>query len=458
MDKIKILFLNKDKGGTNYFRTETPAIQMKKTNSEEFDITLKNSIETTDVETLFNEFKQYDIIHYHKTILNDINNNLLLLTKLKENNTKLIVDFDDYWELDKTHHLYNLSIKQNLKEISIQNIQNADFVTTSTDVFAKVISEINPNVVVLYNSINENLLPQFKSNNKFDREKITISYIAGSSHLYDVKLLDGVTNLLNSDNTTKGKFRLLLGGFDTTGTIGENQISEDFIKILKMLNLYNNNILLKVKSTKGDISGIKEIPMEVRDAFKNGVIVTKNRPIKPQESVYVKYEQILTDSYRLLNDNREYVNFLNKFTKEKYHDDSNVPYVRRWTAKPNEYAYMLDETDILLAPLVDNKFNNLKSNIKQVEASSRKIPIICSDVVPYNVEGVDGHNCFLIKSTKNEQRTWFRAIKKLIINPDLRIEMGNNLYNDLKDKYNLENVNTARVELYKSLIKSKKDV
>jgi glycosyltransferase involved in cell wall biosynthesis len=166
----------------------------------------------------------------------------------------------------------------------------------------------------------------------------------------------------------------------------------------------------------------------------------------------------LTDSYRLIDKDREYINYLNKFTKEKYVNESDVQYIRRWTAKPNEYAYMLDETDILLAPLVDNKFNNMKSNLKQVEASTRKLPIICSDVVPYNVDGVNGENCFLIKSTKNEARTWFRALKKLIVDPELRTSMGNKLYEDFNEKYSLENVNNKRVNLYKSLINKKEYV
>lgn len=458
MNKIKILFFTKDKGGVNYFRIETPAIQLRYSNSDLFEVTVKNDLSSKEPDDIFEEFKDYNIIHYHRSIINNLEKNLLLINKLKNNGVKLIVDIDDYWELDKTNPLHILSLKQNLKEISIQNIKNADAVTTTTEIFADEIKKYNTNVIVLPNSVNPLLLPQYKSNNKFDRDLITISYIAGSSHVYDVQLLNGMVNLLNSDNATKGKFRVLLGGFDISGTIGEKHMNEDFIKILKMLNLYTNRILIKVKQYKGFIDKITEIPLQVRDAFKNGVFVDKQRPIKPQESVYIKYEHILTDSYRLLEGEREYMNFLNKFSKDKYINDESVPYVRRWTSKPNEYAYMLDETDILLAPLVDNKFNNMKSNLKQVEASTRKIPIICSDVVPYNVDGVDKENCFLIKSTKNEGRTWFRALKKLIIDPELRQSMGNKLYEDFKDKYNLENVNKKRVELYKFLIKTEENV
>lgn len=455
MSKIKILFFNEDKGGVNYFRTETPAIQLKHSNSDEFEITILNKLDTKNVQEIFELFKVYDIIHYHRTILNNINDNLSLILKLKEYGVKLIVDIDDYWELDKTHPLYSYSLKNNLKEISLQNIKNVDYVSTTTEYFADEISKYNENVIVLPNSINSKISPQYKSNNKTNKNLVTISYIGGSSHLYDVQLLKGVINLLNSDNTTRGKFRVLLGGFDISGTISEKIISEDFIKILKLLNIYNNKTLNIIKKNKGYIDNINEIPLEVRNAFKNGVFIDKQRPIKPTESVYVKYEQILTDSYKLLNNDREYINYLNKYTREKYVNEDNVSYIRRWTTKPNEYVYLLDETDILLAPLIDSKFNNMKSNLKQLEASSRKLPIICSDVIPYNIDGVDKENCFLVKSTKNEARTWFRSLKKLINDPELMSNMGNKMYDDFKDKYNLENVNKKRVSLYTSILKKK---
>jgi glycosyltransferase involved in cell wall biosynthesis len=452
MSKIKILFFNKDKGGVNYFRSETPAIQLRNSNSDDFDVKLLNELKTKNVEEIFNLFKEYDIIHYHRSFLNNLEDNLELILKLKEYGTKLIVDIDDYWELDKTHPLFQLSLKNSLKEVSIQNIENADYVTTTTDFFAEEISNYNKNVIVLYNAINSNISPQYKSNNKFDRDILTVSYIGGSSHLYDVNLLKGVVNLLNSDNATRGKFRVLLGGFDISGNISEKVMSEEFIKILKLLKLYDISVLTKIKKNKGYIDTIIEIPLQVRQAFPDGVFVNKQRPIKPNESIYVKYEHILTDNHKLLNNDREYINYLDKYTKEKYINEDNVHYVRRWTAKPNEYAYTLDETDVLLAPLLDNKFNNMKSNLKQVEATTRKLPIICSDVIPYNVDGIDKENCFLVKSTKNEARTWYKSIKTLIQDSDLRFSMGNKLYEDFKNKYNLEKVNKKRVSLYKSLV------
>lgn len=448
MDKIKILFLNTKKGGINYFRTETPAIQLKKTHSDIFDITIKNNFKFDNIGDFINDLKLYDIIHYHQTIINDLEKNLIILNELKNNGVKLIMDIDDYWVLEKTHPLYEISIKSKLKEISLQNIKNCDYITTTTENLANEIKKYNKNVIVCENGVNPEIQSQFKSNNKFDRDLITISYIGSSSHLNDLQPLNGTINLLNSDNLTNGKFRVLLGGFDIEGTKIEKRMNQDFIKILKMLNLYNDKILKKIKLNNGKIDNIDGIPIEVKNAFKNGVIVENKRKIKPEETPYYFYEKILTDNYKLIENNSQYINYLNKFIKEKYIDEDKQKYIRRWTEKENKFAFMLDETDILLAPLADNKFNNMKSNLKQIEASTRKIPVICSDVIPYNVDGINNENCILIKESKNQDRKWYKRIKKLILDKELRIKLGNNLHRDFNEKYNLKNINDKRVNLY----------
>ncbi len=151
--------------------------------------------------------------------------------------------------------------------------------------------------------------------------------------------------------------------------------------------------------------------------------------------------------------NSDYLAWLNKFERDKYHDEDSVNYARRWTQKANSYASVLDETDISLAPLLDNKFNRMKSNLKQVEVWSRKLPIICSDIPPYNVDGVHMKNCILIPFEKRNEEKWAKAIKKLILEPNLREDLGSQLYEDFKVKYNLKHVTNIRAEFYGSIVK-----
>ena len=123
------------------------------------------------------------------------------------------------------------------------------------------------------------------------------------------------------------------------------------------------------------------------------------------------------------------------------------------------YATVLDETDIAIAPLADHEFNNMKSNLKQVECWTRKLPVVCTDVVPYNVHGKHMENCVLIptknnkgQTRKNLEKFWYKNLKTLILNPELRKELGENLYKEFGKKYHLKNVTAKRAEFYDNIV------
>ena len=64
---------------------------------------------------------------------------------------------------------------------------------------------------------------------------------------------------------------------------------------------------------------------------------------------------------------------------------------------------------------------------------------------------VDG-NALLVDETKNHS-DWAKFIKKLVDNPNMITDMGERLYETVKDKYNLQNVTVLRKEFYESIIK-----
>jgi hypothetical protein len=94
----------------------------------------------------------------------------------------------------------------------------------------------------------------------------------------------------------------------------------------------------------------------------------------------------------------------------------------------------------------------MKSNLKQVECWTRKLPILCSDIPPYNVHGKHMENCVLIPAKDNAHKYWHKYLKKLILNADLRKQLGDNLYEDFKVKYNLAEVTKKRVEFYEAAV------
>jgi len=76
-----------------------------------------------------------------------------------------------------------------------------------------------------------------------------------------------------------------------------------------------------------------------------------------------------------------------------------------------------------------------KSNLKILEAASKKIPCIVSDVEPYNVD----EDCPVL-FVKN-QSDWFKYIKFLTLNKQARIDYGEKLYEWAKEKYNFTTAN-----------------
>lgn len=84
-----------------------------------------------------------------------------------------------------------------------------------------------------------------------------------------------------------------------------------------------------------------------------------------------------------------------------------------------EYYQMLD-FEIGIAPVRDTVFGRSKSAIKALEYNARGIPVIASDVKPYQEYIVHGENGFLVK----EPHEWGKYLKLLVDNPDLRAEMG----------------------------------
>lgn len=99
-----------------------------------------------------------------------------------------------------------------------------------------------------------------------------------------------------------------------------------------------------------------------------------------------------------------------------------------------KFPTFMDETDILLVPLVDDIYNRCKSSIKWIETSSAKKPGVWQNIRQYS-EVVDGTNGILAK--KDTQ--WYRAIKQLIDHPEKRKAMGEKAFKDLESKWQIQN-------------------
>ena len=450
--KIRILFYNLDGAGVNYFRTQTPAQELERNHSDEFYVEINPTLDFNDP-AYVDYLKTFHIVHYHRQFISDTAIMIKLAAELKKSGTILIVDIDDYWKLHRLHPFYNMSLEKKLHLPIIENLKIADYVTTTTDLFATEIKKVrgDDKVEVFYNSVDPKWMKQFQNNWKPDPDGLVrITYMAGSSHMVDVQQLEGVINVLQSSSETKDKFKIQIAGWDTEGSTTDITFNQDFRTELEKRGLWTHEVVKAINKSRGDIDQIPRISQKLKEKFRDKVFDSQQRDIKSEESVYLVYEKILTDNHKLIA-NADYLQWLLNFERNvKYDAEGN--FGRRWTQKANTYAQVLDETDIVLSPLADNDFNRMKSNLKQVECWTRKLPILCSDIPPYNVHGKHMENCVLIPAVKNAHKYWKKYLRQLILDADLRKRLGEQLYEDFKEDYNLENVTKKRAEFYKSVV------
>ena len=403
MNKIKVLVLPSDKTGVGKFRSIDPHVCLQNNHSDEFHVDIEYEPKVDDI----NYWKQYQIVHFHRSIGQDYDKSVQIIQKLNSMGIVTIMDLDDYWLPTKEHPIQQLIIQNKIHEKIVANLKVAGNVTTTTTIFANEISKFNKNVFVLPNAINPNE-PQFQAKTE-SSDRLRFGWLGGSSHLHDLKLLDGTFNKLRP---IKDKFSVYLCGFDTRGTVTE------------------------INKDTGE---------------------QKQRPIKPEETVWARYEEIFTDKYSLIDPTQKEA--LMKFKEEDYVNKEFPTYNRIWTKPVTSYAANYKWFDVSLAPIKNHVFNRMKSQLKVIEAGFYKKAIIASNIGPYTIDlkhslqngnFVDG-NALLVDEVRNGD--WSKYMKKLIDNPNWAYDLGQRLYETVKDTYNLNKVTSDRAELYKTLVK-----
>ena len=403
-EKINVLVLPSDKTGVGKFRSIDPHVMLQNNHSDEFHVDIDYEPKVND----YNYWKQYDIVHFHRTIGHEYDNSVNVIKSLNSLGIVTIMYLDDYWLPTKEHPVHQLVIQNNLHKKIIENLKVASYVTTTTTLFADEMKKFNKNIFVLPNAINPNE-PQFQAET-LPSEKLRFGWLGGSSHLHDLKLLDGTISKLRNLND---KFSMYLCGFDIRGTVTE------------------------INQQTGE---------------------QKQRPIKPEETVWARYEEIFTNNYDMVDPKHK--DFLMKFKEEEYVSDTLPFYNRVWTKPVTSYAANYRLFDVSLAPIKNHIFNRVKSQLKVIEAGFYKKALIASNVGPYSIdlkhslkngEFTDG-NALLVDEARNHS-DWAKYMKKLIDNPNWAYDLGQRLYETVKDTYDLNKVTKDRAEIYKNLVK-----
>lgn len=410
--KINVLVVPSDKFGVGQYRSVSPHTMLNTMYGNEFDVEIEYDPNWADLESL----RKYDIIHFHKGLFKKMDQFWNALEFCKENGIVTIMDIDDYWVLPQTHPMYHQSKALGHNSLIVKNLSMVDYVTTTTDIFANKIKPHNKNVVVFPNAIDPT--EDQYSSVKNTSNRIRFGFVMGSSHEKDMDLFRGVIGKLPKD--ILDKIQIVLCGFDTRGTV---------------------------------------------TVFEKDGTLKQQRPIRPEESVWYRYEQNVTDNYKIVSP--EYRNFLERFTPNlQWPNAANEAYRREWTKDISNFATHYRNVDVLIAPLEETEFNSVKSELKFIEAGFTKTAVIASNFGPYTIGSKNlfkfggeldmGGNCMLVDKRK-AHKDFVKAIKKLVDNPELISTLQNNMYETVKDKYDIRNVTNTRAAWYKEIVQSKKE-
>jgi glycosyltransferase involved in cell wall biosynthesis len=403
MSKIKVLVIPSDRTGVGKFRSVDPHIFLQNLYPDDFHVDIIYDAPMTDM----NFWKNYQIVAFHRSINPDFEASHTLIQKLNEMGIITIADIDDYWLPTKEHPIYDVIRFNKINEKITSNLKVAKYVTTTTTLFADEIMKLNKNVVIFPNAINPKE-SQFNEPTP-ESDRLRVGWLGGSSHLHDLQLLDQSFSKLSS---FKDKLQYVICGFDTRGSVTE------------------------INSETGE---------------------HKKRDILPHETVWAQYEKIFTQNYTTVTE--DYKKYLNSFTSESYPNEMNEPYLRVWTRPVQSYAKNYSKFDVSLAPIKNHIFNRMKSQLKVIEAGFYKKAVIASNLGPYTIDlkhclnhgnFVDG-NALLVDENRNHS-DWAKFIEKLIKNPNMVKDMGERLYETVKDKYDLNVVTKSRAEFYKSIV------
>ena len=402
--KIKMLVIPSDMSGCGKFRSVDPHVYIQEHYGDEFDVDVVYSMPNGNLEEFLSK---YDIVHIHK----QLDKNCKIIDLLKFLGKKVIVDVDDNFYLGNDHPMSLTAKKERWQEPIINHLKKADYVTTTTPIFADFLKKYNKNVMVFPNAVNPDEEQFAVQKNPPTDDRLRVGIICGSSHLKDIELLNGIASQVDLS-----KVQFILCGFDTRGT---------------------------------------------RTIYHQDTGQVERREIYPEESVWCDYEKIFTNDYKTVSP--EHKKFLLQFIANVDDPFTNEPYRRMWTRDIRNYATHYSNVDVLIAPLKENDFNKMKSQLKEVECGFTNTAFIGQNFGAYTIDLIpmiekggkinENGTALLVDSSKNHKQ-WAKYINKLANDRDMLKKLQRNLHEFVKDVYSIDKVCKDRVDFYKKLVES----
>jgi len=355
---MKVAVIVKPNNGCCYYRCVLPVEYMPwEQNKDKFklffpdDMKLAQSNNLTGFVSEIPEFEP-DIIFFNRDVPNK---DAQWIKEQKEKGTKIVIDLDDYWELNTLHPMSKIWALGDFAKKIEDNIKIADLVLVTTEILRKKVLTINKNCIVIPNAVpfEEQYFRKEHIMLPDPNRKMRFLYACGSTHFPDVRLLANKFQRIGGDQSITNNATFVLAGFDP--------------------------------------------------------LPNKHCEWDKMASIFAK-----TKSFEILN-----------------------------TRPLQQHMTFYDVADVVLIPLVKNEFNQYKSELKIIEAATRELPCIVSNVLPYSelkdYPGIMWEN-------------WIENIKFCIKNPKECVTLGKQLAEKVREKYELRTWALSRYQIFKHLI------
>lgn len=247
---ILLILQSKQISGISYYRQLMPHAYLKTL----YHDTVVDQIQGADYDSVFHvgdeKLKEYQVVVLCREITHT-GRGVEIIKRLQSLGIKVVLDVDDYWMLPSWHKLQRAYEHYKIPSMIVQNIKAADYVTTTTQSLADIISNFNDKVMVLPNCVDIGQ-PQFKIE-EVPSDRMRFAWIGGTYHREDIAPLERSFEKLWKDKTLVGKWSLSIGGFNPNGeykalekifTCDYKHLDYDYAMYLKeftpMLDHYSN--------------------------------------------------------------------------------------------------------------------------------------------------------------------------------------------------------------------------
>lgn len=271
-------------------------------------------IDSIPVKSTEDLLKDTKLLFFNRNPHNDFNKVINLRKKI---GFKIVVDLDDYWELNVKHPMYETWTKKKMGEEIVTWLKVSDAVTVTTNRLADKVKTINPNVFVVPNA-----LPfgddQFNSN-KVESEFTRFIYTGGESHVWDVNLLRTAMSKVN--NLKQAKFILagyhpknpkVWGKMESVFKQAKNYERREFQPLKSYMNTYSDSDCSIIPLESNIFTPYKSNIKFLEAGCKNIPVICSNTP--PYSD-----ELLLTNGIQYAQNTRDWLRWF-----KYYHDNKNA--------------------------------------------------------------------------------------------------------------------------------------